>query len=707
MTEFLIDSCRNKGSGSHADGGPIANRAMDVAHGLRALQARLRTAPAAASNFIRAGGVSALLSLMASSRGQDETQLAAASLLTALVRKQPLAAAAAFSGQRGMAALVAMLATPAPGAPALQAEAAAQLLNVLLGVDVLAAGGDFCAAGGMAALRTLIANAPESPEGAQAAVELLAALVSGGPDSDMDAMTDFADAACAAGLLGPLLELASSAQDSSAEAALEVLRKLAASSDVNLAGVQASGALDALLELLRGVPPASGRAGGAVHLLRDLALYAPANREEMRDAGVPAACVSVMAGLPPSAPEATRPAARMAAHTLALLSGDALDMASQAGKSALHWAAQYGLPGPQLAQLARAAPGAVREADARGNTPLVLAALGASPGHLEAVRVLVDAGADVHARNAAGRSAGELAVQPGAMCLLDKEEAWTAAVGAPRSCHVLLAGSGAGAWQGPAKCKFEALQGCVCIASGGGSPPPSPVKQSRLKRLLGHSKAPQAAGEQRVCLDGARLVVLDARSLSIELPRAKNPDASLVTAERPRVARLLVWLNDEEADAGVLCASLELLVRRSSGEVAQDQWKPTDLDKPVALATAVSVTHMVKQLEAQISSSSPRGPAAHCAQRALLRSSSSPTATAATAAAAAPPSSLANKLRRAGSATQSLSSHPCTAANVAPAYICSSERMLSICRENFIHTTFAGWDLVYCDLGYCGALAEL
>jgi len=60
------------------------------------LQARLRTAPAAACSFIRAGGVGALLSHMASSHGQAETQLAAASLLTAVARKQPAAAAAAF-----------------------------------------------------------------------------------------------------------------------------------------------------------------------------------------------------------------------------------------------------------------------------------------------------------------------------------------------------------------------------------------------------------------------------------------------------------------------------------------------------------------------------------------------------------------------------------------------------------------------------------
>ena len=205
-----------------------------------------------------------------------------------------------------MRVLVAMLAVPAPGAPAPQAEAAGQLLNALLGVDVLAAGADFRAASGMAALRALTALRARLPrgarlhatlqclsvasssvhwparggvtggttspavvcrtsdrrsgacslagraplvgwqpsvqaavcacvtlvwelwpsawltvlrgrQGAQAAVGLLAALVSGGPDCDVDAMTDFANAAVAAGLLGPLLQLTRSAQDSSAE----------------------------------------------------------------------------------------------------------------------------------------------------------------------------------------------------------------------------------------------------------------------------------------------------------------------------------------------------------------------------------------------------------------------------------------------------------------------------------------------------------
>ena len=59
-------------------------------------------------------------------------------------------------------------------------------------------------------------------------------------------------------------------------------------------------------------------------------------REEMRNAGVPAVCVHVMASLPPAAPEAVRPVARMAAHTLALLSGGHIDMASQA-RAAKRW----------------------------------------------------------------------------------------------------------------------------------------------------------------------------------------------------------------------------------------------------------------------------------------------------------------------------------------------------------------------------------
>ena len=61
------------------------------------------------------------------------------------------------------------------------------------------------------------ANPRPGRQAAQVAVRLLAALVSGGPDSDVEAMAAFADAACAGGLLAPLLELARSAQDSSAE----------------------------------------------------------------------------------------------------------------------------------------------------------------------------------------------------------------------------------------------------------------------------------------------------------------------------------------------------------------------------------------------------------------------------------------------------------------------------------------------------------
>lgn len=56
---------------------------------------------------------------------------------------------------------------------------------------------------------------------------------------------------------------------------------------------------------------------------------------------------------------------------------------AQAGKGTLHWAAQYALPGEALTRLAReSGAGAVRAADARGNTPLILAALGDLPAHL-------------------------------------------------------------------------------------------------------------------------------------------------------------------------------------------------------------------------------------------------------------------------------------------------------------------------------------
>ena len=74
----------------------LTAQSKDAAVVLRVLQTRLRTVPAAASSFIRAGGIGALLSQMASSHGQAETQLAAASLLTAVARKQPAAAASAF-----------------------------------------------------------------------------------------------------------------------------------------------------------------------------------------------------------------------------------------------------------------------------------------------------------------------------------------------------------------------------------------------------------------------------------------------------------------------------------------------------------------------------------------------------------------------------------------------------------------------------------
>jgi len=59
----------------------------------------------------------------------------------------------------------------------------------------------------------------------------------------------------------------------------------------------------------------------------------------------------------------------------------------------------------------------------------------------EAVRVLVEAGADTRARNVDGRTAAELAGQPAAAGLLAQEEAWLAAESAPRSCYVLFAGA--------------------------------------------------------------------------------------------------------------------------------------------------------------------------------------------------------------------------------------------------------------------------
>ena len=220
----------------------------------------------------------------------------------------------------------------------------------------------------------------------------------------------------------------------------------------------------------------------------------------------------------------------------------------------------------------------------------------------------MEAGADTRARNADGRTAAELAVQPAAARLLAREEAWLAAASAPRSCHVLFAGAprgsararaacevcasgrappgaatlrrrrrgarererlaprrpdplrcaraaggGAGAWQGPTKCRFDAAAGAAVLAGAGGSPPPSPVKQSRLKRLLGHAKARAAPGEQAVALDGARLVELDARSLSIELPRAGRPGAAPAAVPCPTLTQ-----QQECAES-----ALRLLTRRS------------------------------------------------------------------------------------------------------------------------------------------------
>ncbi len=54
--------------------------------------------------------------------------------------------------------------------------------------------------------------------------------------------------------------------------------------------------------------------------------------------------------------------------------------------------------------------------------------------------MLVEVGADPRTRNAAGRTAADLAAQPATAQLLAQEEAWMAAVGAARSSHVLLAG---------------------------------------------------------------------------------------------------------------------------------------------------------------------------------------------------------------------------------------------------------------------------
>ena len=54
------------------------------------------------------------------------------------------------------------------------------------------------------------------------------------------------------------------------------------------------------------------------------------------------------------------------------------------------------------------------------------------------------------------------------------------------------------------------------------------------------------------------------------------------------------------------------------------QAKPDDTGEVAAPAATVSVTRMVKQLEATLSVSSPRGPPPHCAARALLRAAGSP-----------------------------------------------------------------------------------
>lgn len=57
---------------------------------------------------------------------------------------------------------------------------------------------------------------------------------------------------------------------------------------------------------------------------------ARARRQAMRNVGVPAACVRVMADLHQDAGEVAHPTARLAGHTLALLSSDAPEYASQA-----------------------------------------------------------------------------------------------------------------------------------------------------------------------------------------------------------------------------------------------------------------------------------------------------------------------------------------------------------------------------------------
>jgi len=70
--------------------------------------------------------------------------------------------------------------------------------------------------------------------------------------------------------------------------------------------------------------------------------------------------------------------------------------------------------------------------------------------------------------------------------------------------------------------------GAVIVSGAGGSPQAPPIKRSRLTRLLkGHAKAPAAASDEQVVpLDRVRLVEVDARTLSIELPPASRPGAA-------------------------------------------------------------------------------------------------------------------------------------------------------------------------------------
>ncbi len=78
-------------------------------------------------------------------------------------------------------------------------------------------------------------------------------------------------------------------------------------------------------------------------------------------------------------------------------------------------------------------------------------------------------------------------------------------------------------------------------------------------------------------LRGAPAPAQPVNPLHYTLPSKPDPeprpsaaaDASVVAEPQPRVSRLLVWLNDGEGDAGAVRASLELLVRRSGGALAQ------------------------------------------------------------------------------------------------------------------------------------------